>query len=279
MMKEKMEEKPFLNGRQGEARPAAWTNLYDAYEREDEGEEVKSMQVIRIDTDFDFRKEAGDRDIDAFSPTLRAYHQRMWSKELPNGKRFELTKHKAPLLYHESELGRFHLSSDTIARSYRLHQKSKGVILEQIPREVQELYAAVCKVAAYIIFPSKQVNGQLTINSARGWNFKIDDRFDLTLECIRRFYSGEGSPLHEALSRYRDFFALFQDFKGYSDFFLLQDLVSDDYSRVKFYLPFINFVATAKTQFHTIDDYLLYKKAVMKFLKLRTGRIEKMYNP
>jgi hypothetical protein len=35
--------------------------------------------------------------------------------------------------------------------------------------------------------------------------------------------------------RYRDFFALFESFRGYVDFFLLQDLVTDDYSGVTFW--------------------------------------------
>lgn len=47
------------------------------------------------------------------------------------------------------------------------------------------------------------------------------DRFDLTLECIRRHYLGQRSPLGETLARYRDFFALFEDFSGYVEFFMV----------------------------------------------------------
>ena len=53
---------------------------------------------------------------------------------------------------------------------------------------------------------------------------------DLTLECIRRHYLGDPvTPLGETLGRYREFFDLFDDFRGYVDFFLLQVLVTDDY--------------------------------------------------
>ena len=45
----------------------------------------------------------------------------------------------------------------------------------------------------------------------------------------------------ETLIRYGDFFTLFQDFNGYTAFFLLQDLVSDDSSAVKFFIPFADF--------------------------------------
>ena len=81
----------------------------------------------------------------------------------------------------------------------------------------------------------------MNINGARGTNSKINDRFDLTLECIRRYYFRKESPLQEVLLRYSDFFELFENFKGYVDFFLLQDLVSNNYETINFYLPFDNF--------------------------------------
>jgi hypothetical protein len=37
-------------------------------------------------------------------------------------------------------------------------------------------------------------------------------------------YARQSSPLGETLARYDDFFAFFEDFNGYVDFFLLQDL-------------------------------------------------------
>jgi hypothetical protein len=232
----------------------------------------------RIDTDFDFRKDAGKKDPDSYSPTLRTYHKIMWSKDLPNGKKFTLKDDKTnTYLYHESELGRFYLGSDAIVRAYE-NQKRKQWIVSKRPQDVDELLSAECKIAAYILFPNRRINGLNTINQERGCNLKIDDRFDLTLECIRRYYSGQESPLYDTLLRYKDFFVLFQEFKDYVDFFLLQDLVNDDYSQVKFYLPFDNFATDANSQFHTIDDYLLYKKSVMNFFNRRKNRIEKMYN-
>ena len=115
-----------------------------------------------------------------------------------------------------------------------------------------------------------------TINGARGCNSKIDDRFDLTLECIRRFYLGVASPLHNAFLRYRDFFDLFGDFRGYVDFFLLQDLVKENYTQIKFYLPFDNFMSVPT--FRSVDDYLFYQKKVIDFINKRNNRIDKMYN-
>jgi hypothetical protein len=82
-------------------------------------------------------------------------------------------------------------------------------------------------IGARIVFPCKTVNGKWTINQARGMHKAIRDRFDLTLEAIRRHYAGEASPLADVLARYGDFFALFETFEGYVEFFLLNDLVNN----------------------------------------------------
>ena len=73
---------------------------------------------------------------------------------------------------------------------------------------------------------------------ARGWTRAIADRMDLT-PSIRRHYLGDPvTPLGETLGRYREFFDLFDDFRGYVDFFLLQDLVTDDYVQCGSSSPF-----------------------------------------
>jgi hypothetical protein len=51
----------------------------------------------------------------------------------------------------------------------------------------------------------------------------------------------EPSPLAATLARYADFFALFDDFGGYVDFFLLQDLVTTVGAKVRFSMPFDDF--------------------------------------
>ena len=99
----------------------------------------------------------------------------------------------------------------------------------------------------------------------------IDDRFDLTLECIRLMYSGQTSPLYNILLRYKNFFDLFDDFKGFVRFFLLDDLV-DENQKVKFYLPFNNF--NTRPMFSSIEDYRTYKKSVIKFITERNLRIK-----
>jgi hypothetical protein len=227
---------------------------------------------MKIDFDFNLDSEGGDPD--SRSPTLRAYHQILWSKPLPNGKMFNLSQKKGTYLYHNSELGEFYLGSDAITHSYK-HQKKKQWLVSQISKEVDELYKIGSTIGAYTIFPKQQFDRKKNINQARGTNSYIDDRFDLTLECIRLFYLRQNNPLQETLIRYKNFFDLFENFKGYIDFFLLNDLVDEDYN-INFYLPFDHFKTAPK--FENINDYLVYKIRVENFVKSRNDRIDKLFN-
>jgi hypothetical protein len=92
----------------------------------------------------------------------------------------------------------------------------------------------------------------------------------LTLECIKRFYRDEESPLYKTLTNYKDFFDLFIDFKGYVEFFHLQDFV-DNQDQVDFSIPFDNFKRPSLTQ--TIDEYKQYKAHTLELMYKRNRRI------
>ena len=228
-----------------------------------------------VDINFNVYSDARGGDPDTTSPRLRKYHKILWSKPLPNGKSFELSDDKNGVyLYHNSELGEFFLGSDAITHSYKNH-KRKHWLTKQIPSEVDELFDTGSTIGAYAVFPNDRIDGNHTINQARGVNSLIDDRFDLTLECIRLFYLGQKSPLYDTLLRYKNFFDLFDNFISYIHFFLLEDLI-DEHEKIKFYLPFNDF-KTPPT-FIDIGDYLSYKKGVMNFIKSRNIRIENITN-
>ena len=230
---------------------------------------------MKIDTTFNVYTDARGGDPDSTSPTLRLYHKHLWSKPLPNGQTFELTNNKSGIyLYHNSGLGEYILGSDAITHSYKNHTRKKW-LTTQIQDDVNELFDTGSTIGAYTLFPNNRVDGKHSINQARGINSLIDDRFDLTLECIRLFYLGQDSPLFDTLVRYKNFFDLFDTFEGYIKFFLLDDLV--DYNQqIKFYLPFDNF--KTKPTFTDIDEYLKYKKGVMDFIKARNKRIDNYAN-
>ena len=129
----------------------------------------------------------------------------------------------------------------------------------------------VLGVYSFILFPANRIDKKLTINGARGFSRKIADRIDLTLECIRCFYLKLDSPLTEVLKRYAEFFSLFENFKGYVDFFLLQDLVSDDYMEIKFCHPFDGFEFSPNPT--SMMEYLEFKKNMLNFINGRNQRI------
>lgn len=122
-----------------------------------------------------------------------------------------------------------------------------------------------------MVFPGNQIERNPTINVARGFNRSIADRFDLTVECIRRHYLGQSSPLAPTLSRYADFFALFGDFRGYVNFFLLEDLVTDDCS-VTFFMPFDDFRSPSVPK--DVGTYKEYRRRSIEFIEARNHRIE-----
>jgi len=122
-----------------------------------------------------------------------------------------------------------------------------------------------------MVFPGQKVGGKMTINGARGFLPRIKDRFDLTVECIRRHYRSEGNPLSDTLARYSDYFRLFGDFRGYVEFFLLQDIVTDDFSEVKFSMPFEDFKPWPLPK--TVDEYKAYRQVAADFINARNKRI------
>src|SRR4051812_14267256 len=78
-----------------------------------------------IDVSFDFRSDTPGYglprvDPDASSPTLRRYHQLLWSKRLPSGAPFLLdVTTPGAYLHHLSPLGEFRLSSDAVIPTLR----------------------------------------------------------------------------------------------------------------------------------------------------------------
>lgn len=225
-----------------------------------------------VDTSYDFRTDANGRDPDVASLMLRQYHKTLWSRRLPNGQSFLLNDSvRGAYLHHKSELGEFFLASDGITSTFSTWKRMKHII-EQLPGEDMTSFLRLAyTIGAYTVFPSNRIDGKVTINGERGFNRKICDRFDLTLECIRRYYLGEDSPLRNVLTRYSDFFGLFGDFKGYVDFFLLQDLVSSDYAAVKFFTPFDDFRTPPVPA--SLKEYLLYRVNTMTFIERRNERI------
>ncbi len=226
-----------------------------------------------IDIKYDVRKDSGGRDPDKYSKILKLYHKKLWSKLLPNGKYFDLKDDDSnSYLYHDSDLGKYYLSSDCIIHEYSNWKRMEHII-KQIPeKEIENFLYLSYTIGGSIIFPSNTVNSLPTMNQERGCNKKINDRIDLTLECIRLYYLGKDSPLKATIDRYDNYFKLFKNFKGYCEYFFLQDLTLDNYSKINFFLPFNGFESNPLP--NSVDEYNFYKKNNIKFIINRNKKID-----
>jgi Family of unknown function (DUF6994) len=197
---------------------------------------------------------------------------------LPNGAPFDLdvtTPHV--YLHHLSELGEFFLTSDAVIPTFTRWQRLRHII-EQIPEVENEAFNTLGYIiGGMMVFPGNQVDGKPTINGARGLHPQIRDRFDLTLECIRRHYLAEPNPLSDTLARYADFFGPFGDFAGYVNFFHLQDLVNEVSSTVKFFMSFGDFGEWVLPT--TLDAYRGYRRRATEFIESRNLRIAACQRP
>ena len=213
-------------------------------------------------------------DPDAYSSKLKSYHKLIWSKALPNGDYLDLTEGDT---YNYLFWKQFRFGSDSITASFR-YEKYRYMIkqvmdcLPNYKEYIEEYIKQSYTIGGAIIFPKKHGG----INQSRGCNPYIRDRFDLTLECIRLYYNGQQNPLYNVLCDNKEFFELFVDFKGYVDFFYLQDLVSEDYSSVIFLLGDGKFEINPFPK--TVDEYLLWMNRQAEFVKNRNARIDKAIN-
>lgn len=182
-----------------------------------------------IDTSYCFYGDVDLRvDVDNESRLLRQWHSQLWSKELPDGRRLEWSEELGTMgLTHESELGSFRVSSDTIATTHSKYRTNLFDSLRPVERLGYE--HGFYTIGGFIVFPRHQQS----INQRRGWDHLIKDRFDLTLECIRQHYLGiQANPLVDVLEFNNRYFALFGQgkagFDAFVAFFHLQDLVHHD---------------------------------------------------
>ena len=241
---------------------------------------------MRLNTAFDFTTDSkgywdgmwendpvlgvSEVDPDARSDALRYYQYLLYRRELPNGEFFDLQYHTKPNLVWNGK--RF--SSDSIIVSFR--HKRYNVIKEVAARPdfrewiegfIRESYT----IGGEMLFP---VNP--SINTARGFNnSSVSDRFDLTLYCIQKYYEGIESlndyglnRLLDAIKMNGDFFNKFLDFRGYVDFFLLQDAVDERYDTILYQ----SYLGKPKN----VKDYDRFLAMEIDFLKKRNRRIAEM---
>lgn len=244
-------------------------------------EDPGSFPAFDIAFDFKTDKPAKNRpDADRDSPKLRSIHELLWTKRLNSGILFApkrpLRRREGYLIFTDPSGVRHWYGSDAITGSYGRWLRPKALVAaiaslneEQRARFLNPPYT----VGSAMIWPVRSKDLP-TMNTARGLRIVIADRMDLTLECIRRHYAGEpGSPLADVTYAYADFFALFDGFKEFVDFFHFQDLVTPDYAQIRFYLPFENFQRAGTPS--TTEEYVTYREATLEFIDKRSRRMAK----
>ena len=249
-----------------------------------------SLLPMSIDTSFDFTTDTEGfwdgfwerknglgycgNDPDSCSARLREYHRILWSRELPNGQVMDL-KEGYGNDYLVWDGRRF--ASDSVTTGFRYERcrpllERVAASMEDYRGWMESVIRRTYTIGGSIIFPKHRNS----INQIRGSNRCIADRWDLTLECIRRFYEGEESPISWCLEQDRWFFDLFEDFRGYVDFFFLQDCVSRDCSEVRMWLDTEPF---QKDPFpRDVDEYMGWIGCNLDFVEKRNRRIEQFYN-
>jgi hypothetical protein len=117
------------------------------------------VAAVAIDISFDFRTDATGKnpDPDASSPTLLHYHHLLWSKPLPSGKYFELTPRaqKPHSLLHDSDLGRFLLTSDSVLATFTRRPDMQGIISQLPPADIDALNTITYTIGGMILWPGK----------------------------------------------------------------------------------------------------------------------------
>ena len=142
-------------------------------------------------------------------------------------------------------------------------------------------------IGGFIVFPRHETP---TVNTKRGSSSKICDRFDLTLECIRRayqygdFYSEENNPLFGIPKEDKEFFKMFGSFENYIRFFCLEAWVNENYTTVndllsedgKGSLPTKEWLATDNILPKTDKQWWTFYRNIMDRLDARNKQIEKL---
>ena len=221
-------------------------------------------------------------DPDSASATLRVYHQALWSRTLPNGEAMDLQKGKGSDYLTWNGM-RF--ASDSIATQHR-YIKCAGVINE-VSKQMEDYHQFVYDTTRFtytmggmIIFP--KLRGSM--NQDRGTNPYISDRWDLTLECIKRYYgqsendNRQFNPLWKTIKRSEEFFNLFVDFNGYIGFFLLQDFVDGNGNVIRFMPDYFDGNGNFTKKYpvpQTAGEYLQNIEAQKGIISKRNVRIQR----
>ena len=192
---------------------------------------------IDIRTSEKIYNNAGLPDPDAFSEILYDYFAEIWNLNYPNSKVKKIWNGNAWELIGIKD-NFLRLGTDSIMSIYWHRFNMREFIIKLIEGKkydfqifIREYLKKANTIGGFVLFP-RHIQ---SINQRRGTNSQIDDRFDLTLECIKRYYTNREksetesnyNPLSSVLKNDATFFDMFgkgeAGFKNYAEFFCLNE--------------------------------------------------------
>lgn len=214
-----------------------------------------------------------DGDPDATSARLYEWHHAIWSHQAAQSRRFRLVNMGLELRLTAKAGVEVRLKSDGIITTWTGWTRLAPDVAAVAAEPMDPFFRIASTIGAYILWP---VDGYGSINQIRGSTAAIADRFDLTLECIRRHYLGEDSPLSSVMAEHSAFFDLFVDFGGYADFWLVSDALTPD-GRVRSFMtgrPIDGFRDHGHAQ--TAAEYFAFRESSIAFVSSRNDRIRQL---
>jgi hypothetical protein len=246
---------------------------------------VTTTELIDPDRDFaSHYRDGGDPDRDC--PRLYQWHLALWGRPVLGVAPFTLevtSGSSCGIRLRSGDSDEFYLSSDGIIPTWSTSGWTKRItpdVVAEIAEDADDFYRIACTIGGYIVFPLNRT-GQTghSINQSRGMHPQIADRFDITLECIRRHY-GEPeaeNPLGARLAYYADYFALFGDFDTYVRFFVLDDLVTQNRDAVTSLMTGETITEFSSPAFaRSATDYAQYRERTIAFVNARNARIREL---
>lgn len=224
---------------------------------------------LAVDVDVDFRSDTPPgQDPDSRSKTLRRFHSRLWSRPTPSGVDHYLSM-RAARPYLTLDATGITLTSDTTMNSHRTRMRK---FKDSLSHDAWAEYFYVGHtIGGRMLFPGAPHRGAWSFNQARGMSSQVRDRFDLSLECIRRHFSGEASPLSAVLEAQAGYFSRFRSFEEYIAFFLLDDYVEG--GRVRLFSPHRGFDQDPLPR--SAEEYVEYIGSQVRAARARNERIRR----
>ena len=240
----------------------------------DVAKELRKYQTLNKDIDE-------GQDPDKHSKNLGEEHCKLWNHTSGFGKlewnpynRLTTTINGVEYIFTPDSITNCYIQSkrrvkgDTLTESEKV--RSFG---NEVASLIKDYEDTDYTIGSSLLFPISIDGKSLhwTMNRARGISYKVHDRIDYTLECIKRYYDkNDDNPLKKAIERSKEFFDLFSCFKDYAEFFFFDDFIAEEGNVISFTgdIDFDNPFPNTK------EKYIEYIKNTMLYILKRNKRIE-----